>query len=61
MSQGDAVATVQAAGFGVAVLQERCQRGTSGCRPGAGIVWKERPVPGTQLRLGSTVTLSANP
>jgi beta-lactam-binding protein with PASTA domain len=60
ISQNEAVRRLQAAGFGVAVIEKACTLG-SGCKTRPGVVWKQDPAAGTRLRQGSTVTIYANP
>ena len=60
LAQGDAVSTLQNAGFGVAVIQHQCTGGSKKCHPGPGVVWKQDPAAGATLRQGSTVTVVVN-
>jgi penicillin-binding protein 1A len=60
MAQRDAVDKLQAAGFGVAVIQKPQCTG-DGCSPPHAVVWREDPAGGTKAEQGSTVTIWANP
>jgi penicillin-binding protein 1A len=62
MSQGDAVSLLQAAGFGVAVVQEsKCAAAGSTCHRSPGLVWKERPDPESEVQEGTAVTIYVEP
>ena len=61
LSQNAAVARLQTAGFGVAVIQKACTLGPGRCKGGRGAVWKQDPSAGTRLPQGSTVTIYASP
>jgi membrane peptidoglycan carboxypeptidase len=62
LSQGDAVGVLQAAGFGVAVVQEsKCASASSTCHRAPGLVWKERPDPESEVQQGTAVTIYVEP
>ncbi len=62
LAQGDAVAVLQGAGFGVAVIQQtKCSPPKPGCRRTPGLVWKETPDPGSDVQQGTTVTIYVEP
>jgi membrane peptidoglycan carboxypeptidase len=62
LSQGDAVGLLQAAGFGVAVVQEsKCASATGTCHRSPGLVWKERPDSQSEVQEGTAITIYVEP
>jgi penicillin-binding protein 1A len=61
LTEDQAIATLQAAGFEVAVVVDGCDLGTAGCHPKEGRVWRQDPFPGDETLEGVTVTVWVNP
>ncbi|HEX9123936.1 MAG TPA: transglycosylase domain-containing protein [Actinomycetota bacterium] len=62
MSQGQAIAALQGAGFQVAVVKDQqCSPSDPSCDYQKGVVWSQDPAGGTQAPVGATVTVIVNP
>lgn len=62
LAEDEAVRLLQAAGFGVAIFEEpECDPDDPACDFRAGVVWKERPPPGSVAGRETTITIWVNP